>query len=125
MATTRKTAAQRRADARARQKETIRARRVTTAGDDPSVVDDLSRPELGVLVRRLKVSTQVRLTFDDGDSFHGLMGLAHAREVLDGFEAVMVEGARRQGLSWDDIGFALGVSGEAARKRLGRFDPDD
>lgn len=55
----------------------------------------------------------------DHDPFLALMGLGRLREYLSAFEVELVAKCRYQsGLSWDEIGWAVGVSGEALRKRL-------
>lgn len=56
----------------------------------------------------------------DRDPYSALVALPRVRSVLDGLEDVLVDELRADAFSWDDIGFALDVTGEAARKRHGR-----
>jgi hypothetical protein len=62
-----------------------------------------------------------RVTWNvDRDPFIALMSLDRMRRVvLDGLEVELVLQLRMAGESWEDIGVALDVSGEAIRKRLG------
>jgi hypothetical protein len=53
----------------------------------------------------------------DRDPFHALIALAHVRGVLLSFEREFIRQGREQGLSWDQLGFALDVTGESVRKR--------
>lgn len=48
-----------------------------------------------------------------------LSSLAEVRQVIDGLEHEVTMLAREAGLTWEDIGDALGVSRQAARSRLG------
>lgn len=52
-----------------------------------------------------------------------LTGIAQTREWLDSLEADCVERARRTGVSWEEIGTALGVSARQARDRGRSRDP--
>jgi hypothetical protein len=62
---------------------------------------------------------QLRWTVDP-DPFLALMALQRFRSsMVDVFELELVTAARDRGVPWSDIGFALNVSGEAVRKRLG------
>lgn len=54
----------------------------------------------------------------DGDPFTALMGLQRFRETtLARLELLLVVELRASGVSWDDVGFALDVTGERARQR--------
>lgn len=62
---------------------------------------------------RLRVVWQV-----DAQPFLALMALDRLRKgTLHALEESLVSECRIDGLSWDDIGFFLGISGTAARKR--------
>ena len=50
----------------------------------------------------------------------GLRAVAALRELADRLEELQVEQARRMGWSWEEIGWALGVSKQAVHKKYGR-----
>jgi hypothetical protein len=60
-----------------------------------------------------------RLTWDvNRDAFTGLMALHQLRDaVLAQIESDMVVTLRGQGVAWDEIGWALGLSRQAVQKR--------
>jgi len=60
-----------------------------------------------------------RLTWDvNRDAFTGLMALHQLRDVvLERVESEMVVALRAQGVAWDEIGWALGLSRQAVQKR--------
>ena len=67
----------------------------------------------------------LRLTWDqDRESFTALMALNHLRRLLVELEDELVVTLRIQGLPWDEIGWALGISRDAARKRHPNADRD-
>lgn len=73
----------------------------------------------GISLRPLKSAewfARVRW-YVDRDPFQALIALSRLRQTLSGVEHELVHGCREAALSWDDIGFALGVTGEAVRKR--------
>lgn len=45
------------------------------------------------------------------------MGLRPLRQLVDAIEREHVLGLRAVGVSWQDVGFFLGMTGEAARRR--------
>lgn len=51
------------------------------------------------------------------DETVGLISLERLRGFLDAVEAELVLSLREQGLSWDELGWCLGQSGEAVRRR--------
>lgn len=54
----------------------------------------------------------------DRDPYSALTALdVLRRKVLEPLEAALVAQARQEGQSWDDIGFALSITGEGARKK--------
>jgi len=60
-----------------------------------------------------------RLTWDvDRDTFVALMALHQLRgSVLARMESDIVIGLRGGDVAWDEIGWALGITGQAAKKR--------
>jgi len=63
---------------------------------------------------------RLRLTWDvDPLADMALVALPYLRAAVDMIEQEQVLICRADGLSWDDIGFALGISDVAARKRHG------
>jgi hypothetical protein len=60
-----------------------------------------------------------RLTWDvDQDSFVALMALHQLGDVvLARMESDIVTVLRGEGVAWDEIGWALGITGQAAKKR--------
>ncbi|MGP3951770.1 hypothetical protein [Streptomyces sp. 7N604] len=50
----------------------------------------------------------------------GLRAVAALRRLVERLEALQVDGARRQGWSWEEIGAALGVSRQAVHKKHAR-----
>lgn len=60
----------------------------------------------------------------DSDPFVTLMGLTRARGVLREFEHSYVVQARLAGVAWDEIGWALEITGSAARKRWPEVDAE-
>ncbi len=50
----------------------------------------------------------------------GLRAVAALRRLVERLEALQVDGARRLGWSWEEIGQALGVSKQAVHKKHGR-----
>jgi len=50
----------------------------------------------------------------------GLRAIAALRRLVERLEALQVDGARRLGWSWEEIGQALGVSKQAVHKKHGR-----
>ena len=50
----------------------------------------------------------------------GLCAVAALRRLVERLEALQVDGARRYGWSWEEIGQALGVSKQAVHKKHGR-----
>jgi len=67
-----------------------------------------------------------RLTWDiDRERFVALMGLHQLRdEVLASLERQLVVQLRGAGIAWDEIGWALGISRDAVRKRHPDADRD-
>jgi hypothetical protein len=67
-----------------------------------------------------------RLTWDiDREQFVALMGLHQLRgHVLAGMEHDLVIGLRAAAIPWDEIGWALGISRDAVRKRHPDADRD-
>lgn len=67
---------------------------------------------------------RARLTWDvDRDPFIALMSLDRLRSVvLPQLEAELVVQLRLSGVAWEEIGWALGTSGEAVRKKHARAD---
>jgi hypothetical protein len=60
----------------------------------------------------------------DRDSYLALVALQALRSrVLDGLEMALVDECRADGVSWEDIGFALEVTGERARQKHGKRRP--
>ncbi|MEU5835802.1 hypothetical protein ABZ820_19305 [Streptomyces diacarni] len=53
----------------------------------------------------------------NSDPAVGLRAVAALRRLAERLEALQVDGARRQGWSWDEIGAALGVSRQAVHKK--------
>lgn len=82
----------------------------------------LADPVFGIDVDRWRGHGQYALRVRwlvERDPFYGLLGLTRLREhTLPALEINLVTDARGQGYSWADIGFALDVTGEAARKRF-------
>jgi hypothetical protein len=67
----------------------------------------------------------LKLTWDqDLESFSALMGLHQLRRLLVELEDELVVTARAQGIAWDEIGWALGISREGVRKRHPNADRD-
>jgi hypothetical protein len=68
----------------------------------------------------------LRLTWNqDRETFTALMALNHLRRaVLAGLEGELVVTMRSQGIAWDEIGWALGISRDAVRKRHPNADRD-
>ncbi|WP_022923891.1 hypothetical protein [Serinicoccus marinus] len=52
------------------------------------------------------------------DPATGLRAVARLRQITDAIELEQVEAALRSGMSWADIAVCLGVSRQAAHKRL-------
>lgn len=116
--TARRTAAQVRAEKRQNRRAEQRAQRAHWAArEDERVIEAHSFPEVGLVVRRLKSAFQVRWTVP-AEPQERLLAIGRLRQTLARIELVAVADAREDGLSWDDIGWALEVSGEAVRKRL-------
>lgn len=67
-----------------------------------------------------------RLTWDiDREHFVALMGLHQLRgQVLESLERQLVIQLRAAAMPWDEIGWALGVSRDAVRKRHPEADRD-
>ena len=53
----------------------------------------------------------------DQDPTITLLGLSRLRGLLEVVEREYVLGLRQDGDSWDDIGWTLGITGEACRRR--------
>lgn len=53
----------------------------------------------------------------DEEPMLALMGLHALRRMLDGVERELVLAGRSDGLSWEDLGWALERTGEAVRRR--------
>jgi len=67
----------------------------------------------------------LKLTWNqDHDSFGALMGLHQLRRLLVQVEDELVVTMRSQGIAWDEIGWALGISRDAVRKRHPNADRD-
>ncbi len=56
----------------------------------------------------------------DRDPRVGLRAVAALRRLVERLEALQVDGARREGWSWEEIGTALGVSRQAVHKKHAR-----
>lgn len=85
--------------------------------------DDWRDEQFGLSIRGYKPGQAWRGQFRwsiDRDSYLALMALERARQALDGLEMQLVEEVRTDGASWDDVGFALGLTGEAVRKKYQR-----
>lgn len=118
MTTPRRTAAQIKAQRRQARRAKQRQERANwSARNDRNVVDKYSFPEVGLVLRRVPTGHEVRWTLPD-DANDRLMGVGRVRRMIEALELAAVLDARQDGLSWDDIGWCLEVSGEAARKRL-------
>ncbi len=67
-----------------------------------------------------------RVTWDiDREQFVALMGLHQLRDqVLARMEGDLVVGLRAAAIPWDEIGWALGISRDAVRKRHPNADRD-
>lgn len=79
-----------------------------------------SQEEFGLRILQRRQGARVQWDVP-ADNFVALMGLDRLRRlVVDGMEVELVTAMRLDGESWEDIGWALGVSGEAVRKRLSR-----
>jgi hypothetical protein len=50
----------------------------------------------------------------------GLRAVRTLRQLVERLEELQVEHARRLGWSWEEIGYALGVSKQAVHKKYGR-----
>jgi hypothetical protein len=50
----------------------------------------------------------------------GLKAVATLRQLVERLEELQVDHARRLGWSWEEIGYALGVSKQAVHKKHGR-----
>jgi hypothetical protein len=93
---------------------------------DPESADVLTDDVFGWELRPLRGhSGRARLRWImDRDSYLALVSLQALRtRVLDGLEIALVEECRADGASWEDIGFALDVSGERARQKHGKRRP--
>ena len=61
---------------------------------------------------------------DTSDPRSGLRAVASLRVLADTLELAQVEAALREGMSWQDIATALGVTRQAAHKKYSkRIDP--
>jgi hypothetical protein len=80
--------------------------------------------EYGISVSETRAGA--RLTWDiDREQFVALMALQHLRgHVLAGMEHDLVIGLRAAAIPWDEIGWALGISRDAVRKRHPDADRD-
>jgi hypothetical protein len=75
--------------------------------------DELESPD--------EVHVEVTLKIDGdwrSDPLKLLTGLQHGARSLDRWQHKAANAARKQGLSWDDIGTACGVSRQAAWQRF-------
>jgi hypothetical protein len=68
-------------------------------------------------------ATELARSASAADPRVGLTAVASLRVLLESLEELQVDGARRQGWSWQEIAAALGVSRQAAHKKHGRHDP--
>jgi len=68
----------------------------------------------------------LRLVWDQArDPFAGLLALDYLRRgILQELESELVVTLRAEGLAWDEIGWALGISRDAVRKRHPSADRD-
>jgi hypothetical protein len=87
-------------------------------GPDGVLRDTLHEWELKPWAPGGRFSSTLRWRIDQ-DQFYALMALASVRELLAALEMQLVDGLRSEAVAWDDIGFALNVTGEAARKKHG------
>ena len=103
-----------RMDASSRRKQLRQARRTKIE----HARDVGSQAEFGLTITERRSGLRVQWDVDR-DSFVALLALHRLRDgLLAQLEQELVAGLRLQGVSWEEIGWALGVSGEAARKRL-------
>lgn len=106
-----KTATQRRAERARAQREAVLAERTARQ-------DDLAVPEYGIALAEKRSGLVVEWSVG-WEPYSALIALAHLRDVtLSTIERDLVATLRNAGVSWDSIGFALGISGEAARRRF-------
>lgn len=62
---------------------------------------------------------RARLVWDiDPEGDLALLALPYVRQLLEDVETELVLAMRVEGASWSDLGFLLGTTGEAARKRF-------
>lgn len=79
-----------------------------------------SNREYGVALETIRQGhgERVRLRWVlDPDPFVVLLSLGTVRQLLDQVEAEAVSGSRQDGASWEELGWALGLTGEAVRRR--------
>lgn len=99
-----------------------RKRAAERAGVD-QIREIWSDTDYGVRLERVRRGRgqATRLVWDlDAEPVITLMALPVVRSLLDSIEREYVLGERAIGTSWDDIGYLLGGSGEAARRRHAR-----
>ena len=53
----------------------------------------------------------------NGDPLERLAASDNVRRLLRSLEGTFVDLARREGKTWDDVGAALGITGQAAHQR--------
>lgn len=80
--------------------------------------------EYGIRVAQVRQHTKV--TWDvDRDTFVALMSLHALRDgILAQMESEIVAQARLEGTAWQEIGWALGITRQAAQKRHPNADAD-
>jgi hypothetical protein len=77
---------------------------------EPWLIQFWTDPDVAEIVYILRTTT---------DPLVALRALARAQDHWDTFTARAVMDCREQGLSWNEIAIALGVSRQAAQKRFG------
>lgn len=114
-------AATRRRVRRQVERQALAGRRAAAAALPAEIGADetLSDSVYGYELRPLRAAGRARLRWVvDAEPFYALMGLqALQQKVLGPLEVALVADCRADGLSWDDVGFALGITGEGARKK--------
>lgn len=79
--------------------------------------------DFGIRYERQASGREVVRWWLDRDPYLALLALPYVRQLLDEVERSLVISLREQGFSWEELGWSLNITGEAARRRHGQDAP--